>query len=817
MALTYNEAWVQLNGYYRDLYGEAGYDKIQDIIKTQFNGDTGAFFDSNYVATTSDSTGLVNGYTFRNTANIGNVTSTEVGAVANSNTVGATAGSGSIAGDTIIDVTYTEVEGIAVNTGARSLATGAKSALNFTRTEIAPAVAAVGAGIALGKTVDKLLYNANPDFWDSKGMSTLNPDTWNSITSDYDGVAGKLFNMIFGINPDTGEGQAYIDENALAYVTAYMQSKGLFSSSDVTLSVDNIDKTKLNYPNFNYETIPFGSPYMEGYVSNRHTKVVNVSTQDVYGNIPIQTTNGKYRTSGYSFYSKNNTYTIEGKINDRIDVNISTNDGIINAWTQGAFSSTDFPTFIGATYFIPEEYNAGDFYSDIAYIFNTNGLKGSSIEGVENQPSSTQYNTLSVTDPSDISQTLNNLKQQYPELWNNAIVNSTVDPQTNVQTDHVYVPINLPNGVTNPLTDTQPTSDTNAQSGVQGQSGINPQTEPNEATKALLDWLLPTITPTKTDNPTDTGTGETPAVVTPTGTASALWTVYNPSQAQINQFGSWLWSSDFVDQLKKLFNDPMSAIIGLHKVFCVPITGGTQNIKVGYLDSGVPSAVVTNQYVTINCGSVNLPEYFGNVLDYTQTHIQCYLPFIGIVPISTNEVMRSTISIKYHVDVLTGACLAEINVQRDGNTANLYTYSGNASVQYPLSSGSYMGIVSSALSIAGSIGSALLTGGATLPMVAGATVNAVANAHTNVQHSGSLSGNAGAMGGKIPYLIISRPQTHIASNYQHFFGRPENKYVTLSQCSGFTRCSAVHVENIVNATDEEKREIERLLREGVIL
>lgn len=815
MALTYNEAWVQLNGYYRDLYGETGYDKIQDIIKTQFNGDTGAFFDSNYVATTSDSTGLVNGYTFRNTSNIGNVTSTEVGAVANSNTVGATAGSGSIAGDTIIDVTYTEVEGIAVNTGARSLATGAKSALNFTRTEIAPAVAAVGAGITLGKTVDKLLYNANPDFWDSKGMSSLNPDTWNSITSDYDGVAGKLFNMIFGLNPDTGEGQAYIDENSFAYLVGYMQQMGVFSH-DVKAVISEEDYNALD---LRYKGYPLEFPVVT-YV-NLSSNIVSPTTSaykeaNFSSGVPVlayrrvEKTNTRYNRILVAFNNTDNAINVSGFVSGRINPN--------NIYGFSLFA-LDSWVYVPQDYYIPSlpsDYSS--ITSDLRKIFSkTKTVNTGGVDGINNQDSSTQYDPSSVTDPSDISQTLNNLKQQYPELWNNAIVNSTVDPQTNIQTDHVYVPINLPNGVTNPLTDTQPTSDTNAQSGIQGQSGINPQTEPNDATKALLDWLLPTITPTKTDNPTDTGTGETPPVVVPTGTASALWTVYNPSQAQINQFGSWLWSSDFVDQLKKLFNDPMSAIIGLHKVFCTPVTGGTQNIKVGYLDSGVPSAVVTNQYVTINCGSVNLPEYFGNVLDYTQTHIQCYLPFIGIVPISTNEVMRSTISIKYHVDVLTGVCLAEINVQRDGNTANLYTYSGNASVQYPLSSGSYMGIVSSALSIAGSIGSALLTGGATLPMIAGATVNAVANAHTNVQHSGSLSGNAGAMGGKIPYLIISRPQTYIASNYQHFFGRPENKYVTLSQCSGFTRCSAVHVENIVNATDEEKREIERLLREGVIL
>ena len=48
---------------------------------------------------------------------------------------------------------------------------------------VSAAVAAVSAGIAMGQLVDSALYNANPDFWDSKGMSTLNPDTWSAITA----------------------------------------------------------------------------------------------------------------------------------------------------------------------------------------------------------------------------------------------------------------------------------------------------------------------------------------------------------------------------------------------------------------------------------------------------------------------------------------------------------------------------------------------------------------------------------------------------------------------------------------------------------
>jgi hypothetical protein len=194
----------------------------------------------------------------------------------------------------------------------------------------------------------------------------------------------------------------------------------------------------------------------------------------------------------------------------------------------------------------------------------------------------------------------------------------------------------------------------------------------------------------------------------PVGNASSLWAVYHPSQAQLNAFGAWLWSSDFVEQIKRLFNDPMQAIIGVHKVFAPIPTGGSQNIKCGYLDSGVSSPIVTNQYTEVNCGSVSLPEYYGNVFDYDpHTKVSIYLPFIGVVPLKVSEVMRATISVTYGVDVITGACLAKVSVSRDGGGGILYSYGGSCACHYPISSGSYAGIISgivtSAIGIAGGV------------------------------------------------------------------------------------------------------------------
>ena len=177
--------------------------------------------------------------------------------------------------------------------------------------------------------------------------------------------------------------------------------------------------------------------------------------------------------------------------------------------------------------------------------------------------------------------------------------------------------------------------------------------------------------------------------------------------------------------------------------------------------------------------------------------------------------MRSSIHIVYHVDVLSGACLAEVKVTRDSAGGTLYQYAGNASVTLPISSGSYMGIVSAVAGVAGGIAGTIASGGSALPLIA-SSAGAVLNARTRVEHSGGFSGNAGAMGGKIPYLIISRPQTEMANGFENYIGYPSNFTATIGSCNGFVKVLEFHLEN-TNATRSELEEIDSILKEGVII
>lgn len=312
--------------------------------------------------------------------------------------------------------------------------------------------------------------------------------------------------------------------------------------------------------------------------------------------------------------------------------------------------------------------------------------------------------------------------------------------------------------------------------------------------------------------PTVQTTTPTP-VVPPLGNSNGgkLFTVYNPTQTELDNASRTLWQSNIIEQIKTLFQNPLDGVIGLSVIFCTPSTNGRNNIYFGNVNSGVASDVVSEQYKTISCGQVTVPELFGNATDYAPyTSISIYLPFIGFRELNVDDVMGGIINVKYKVDVYTGTCIALIEVTRDNVTQMLYTFEGNCSFELPLTGADRNRLLSS-------VGSSIL--GYTLGGTTGGLISAISsmgNYKQPVSRVGSFTGNAGAMSIKIPYIVINRNRPYNANNYEELYGFPSNERVLLSSLSGFTRIKDVHVEGFI-CTKEEKSLIEDALKNGIII
>lgn len=326
---------------------------------------------------------------------------------------------------------------------------------------------------------------------------------------------------------------------------------------------------------------------------------------------------------------------------------------------------------------------------------------------------------------------------------------------------------------------------------------------------------------------------------------SGLIHVYNPTNAAMYNFGRWLWVTLADTTIDKIWNNPFDGVIGAFEIYCTPNEGNVETIRSGFLDSQIAAPVVTDRYVTINCGTIAVPEYYQNYLDYgpyTKTHI--YLPFIGIHELDTDHIVGFSVNVTYHIDCYSGVCIAMITHAKKDYSATIYQFSGNCSNDIPLSGGSqaaikagqiqanantFAGIAGAVTSAAGGIAAGAATGGIIGGIAGGLLGAAPSLLQTNaqnvgtylgnkssVQHSGTFSGNEGAMGIKKPYLIVERPVQKNVLNYNLEYGFPSHKKVQLGACNGYVRVREVHVKS-PNATGAEKSEIEKLLKNGVFI
>lgn len=357
--------------------------------------------------------------------------------------------------------------------------------------------------------------------------------------------------------------------------------------------------------------------------------------------------------------------------------------------------------------------------------------------------------------------------------------------------------------------------------------------------------------------------------------------IYNPTLSQVQDLARYLWTDESVietiwNHIKQFFENPMEAIIGFNLVPVPVPDAGTENFALMYIDTGVSMTVAANQFVDLDCGTVELKRYYGSALDQSPyTKVSCFLPYIGTVNLNTDEVMGTTVQVKYRVDIVSGSCVAKIFV--DGNC--LYQYSGHCAITIPISSANFSSYVSAAISV-GKLAAAAITAGAGVAMAGGVaeasqqtnqvvtttqvtntarnpstgrqittgtittvqtrespadqsstqasfsglspqnvanTVGAIMSSKPHIEHSGSFSGNSGYLGVRRPFLIIERPNMCMPANYQALNGFPSMITMELSTCKGFTRVQQVQLTGMGKATNPEQAEIMELLKSGVIL
>lgn len=324
-------------------------------------------------------------------------------------------------------------------------------------------------------------------------------------------------------------------------------------------------------------------------------------------------------------------------------------------------------------------------------------------------------------------------------------------------------------------------------------------------------------------------------------TSTGFINVYNPTLNQLSGFGDDLFPDisnpqfddsgtleavannvKAVGETLKSFADCfinqnlIQYVIDCHIVPCVPTVAQSTGLKVGFKTFSFNPARVTSDYVTIDCGTLEIKEYYQNFLDYVGTKARLFLPFVGFVDIKNEWFQSGKLKVVYHYNVIDGSFMAFILATSSKSKLTetvVGSYGGNCCVHIPITGTNYASMISGVVQGTAKAVTSLST--ANLGGVASGVASTV-TARPTIEQSNGYNSNSAYMGIRIPYLLIERPVASFSKNYPHEQGLPLNVTKKLSDVKGFTVCKNLLVDNI-DCTQSEKNMIKSLFASGVIL
>lgn len=267
------------------------------------------------------------------------------------------------------------------------------------------------------------------------------------------------------------------------------------------------------------------------------------------------------------------------------------------------------------------------------------------------------------------------------------------------------------------------------------------------------------------------GGGEEPEPPSPEPSEgrSKFYTVYLPTDENMGVINSaiFLTGSGTANVLQYFSS---------YKKFFVDIEAdGVKTLKASKYDFGVDAPYTDKSIVEYSCGTVEIAEDFQSLLDYSPfSRLTIYMPFIGFMDLDVAKVMGKTLELKYKVDVLSGRCLAEI---------------WSTCVEPSICIASYSGTIASD-EIFGSDGGKEYWG--TYELM------------TSMQ-----------LGELNAYVMVSTKEV-LESGVADYEGLPCKEVVKVGDVVGFVRYDSIWASGMT-ATEAEKKEIESLLKSGVLV
>ena len=318
-----------------------------------------------------------------------------------------------------------------------------------------------------------------------------------------------------------------------------------------------------------------------------------------------------------------------------------------------------------------------------------------------------------------------------------------------------------------------------------------------------------------------------------------------------------LWSSDWMKKISQALTSlvygstkaPADYILSCTKI-ALPVTIDgepltSSSIYLGPVDyiTQTPGAYpvakhLPTRYAETDTWIFDIKPYSDTYLDFDPyTRIEVHVPFCGTVKVSADACMRGQIEVKYIVDLITGSCCGIIRcVDQFGNGKIYSVVSGQCGISIPFASQE-----NTIDKIAGAVGSIVAgaASGNAIPVIGGAAeaaLNASPYGGTKTPGLSTAGGAAAVLGDRSLYVAVYHPQdiTGLDDNTPNYqkdlygqhvgypaawfgvLGELRSDALTAGQSAAYCECF-IDPEPISEATDAEKKVIERKMQEGVWL
>lgn len=259
-------------------------------------------------------------------------------------------------------------------------------------------------------------------------------------------------------------------------------------------------------------------------------------------------------------------------------------------------------------------------------------------------------------------------------------------------------------------------------------------------------------------NPSITANAQ--VIPTPSVTKYGFITLYKPSGDNMVS----LSNVRFYKDISGNYIDLGQYISNVYRTFFTIPTSKSATLNLGGYSTDINTPVIENDTITLNCGSVEVTGKYNNVMDYNNTTIEIFLPFVGIVTLDTSKCIGKTLTLTYIVNLVNGKGIITL-IDND----NIIVYNGSCECTFK--------------------------------------VPYKVNQLDTIQ--GDISIESNYLLGFTPYLIIRRDKSINIPT------KSDIGTIALATYNGYIKGRLLN--NTILATEKEKAEIETLFNNGVYI